>query len=115
MASSSVRAACRSGCRPPPAGCRLLTPPATGADSCGPSQDLAEWARLLNATGNHVLIENCFDNSSFPRTKSGVDDGTEVVTDEDCPMNMYRSGGDMRADWPLMLRRLKKEVEKLLP
>jgi hypothetical protein len=25
-------------------------------------------------------------------------------------MNMYRSGGDMRADWPLMLRRLQTIV-----
>ncbi len=79
-------------------------------DSCGPSQELSEWVRLLNATGNHVLVENCFDNSSYPRTKSGVDDGEEAVTEEDCPMNMFRSGGDMRADWPLMLRRLQTIV-----
>jgi alpha-galactosidase len=79
-------------------------------DSCGPSQELGEWARLLNATGNHVLVENCFDNSSYPRTKSGVDDGEEAVAEEDCPMNMFRSGGDMRADWPLMLRRLQTIV-----
>ena len=57
-------------------------------DSCGPSQELGEWARLLNATGNRVLVENCFDNASYPRTKSGVDDGIEAVAEEDCPMNM---------------------------
>ena len=75
-------------------------------DSCGPSQHLAEWARLLNASGKPVLLENCFDNASFPFTKSGVDDGSEDVVAEDaCPMNIFRSGGDMRADWPLMLRR----------
>ena len=80
-------------------------------DSCGPSQELGEWAKLLNATGNHVLIENCFDNSSYPRTKSGVYDGpADIVLEEDCPMNMFRSGGDMRADWPLMLRRLQTIV-----
>jgi hypothetical protein len=35
-----------------------------------------------------VLVENCFDNASYPRTKSGVDDGIEVVAEEYCPMNM---------------------------
>lgn len=80
-------------------------------DSCGPSQHLAEWARLLNASGKPVLLENCFDNASFPFTKSGVDDGSEDVVAEDaCPMNIFRSGGDMRADWPLMLRRLQTVV-----
>eukprot|EP00039_Didymoeca_costata_P021705 m.345237 g.345237 ORF g.345237 m.345237 type:complete len:764 (+) comp25973_c0_seq1:95-2386(+) len=79
-------------------------------DSCGPSQDLAEWAMLLNKTGKPVLLENCFDNASYPYTKSGFDDGVEAVEDDACPMNMFRSGGDMRADWPLMLRRLQTIV-----
>jgi hypothetical protein len=58
-----------------------------------------------------VLVENCFDNASFPRTDSGVDDGeADTVTEAHCPMNMFRSGGDMRADWPLMLRRLQTIV-----
>ena len=35
-----------------------------------------------------MLVENCFDNASYPRTKSGVDDGIEVVAEEYCPMNM---------------------------
>ena len=59
-----------------------------------------------------VLIENCFDNASFPYTSSGVDDGRDedVVSEAACPMNIYRTGGDMRADWPLMLRRLQTIV-----
>ena len=76
-------------------------------DSCGPSQDLRKWARLLNASGKPVLIENCFDNASFPYVPSGADDGNERIPEEACPMNMFRTGGDMRADWPLMLRRLQ--------
>jgi hypothetical protein len=32
-------------------------------DSCGPSQELGEWARLLNATGNHVLVRNTSNES----------------------------------------------------
>jgi hypothetical protein len=53
------------------------------------------------------LLENCFDNASFPYTASGVDDGTDVVGEDACPMNLFRTGGDMRAQWPLMLRRLQ--------
>jgi alpha-galactosidase len=79
-------------------------------DSCGPSQHLAEWARLLNASGWPVLVENCFDNASFPFVPSGADDGDEKVIEEACPMNMFRTGGDMRAQWPLMLRRLQTIV-----
>ena len=79
-------------------------------DSCGPSQDIAEWSRLLNATGTPILLENCFDNASFPYTSSGFDDGDDVVDEAACPMNLFRSGGDMRADWPLMLRRLQTVV-----
>ena len=67
-------------------------------------------AKLLNATGKPILVENCFDNASFPFTASGVDDGTEAVEEEACPMNLFRAGGDMRAQWPLMLRRLQTVV-----
>ena len=154
-------------------------------DSCGPSQDLAQWSALFNATGTPVLgktssssssfvlvlcrpgadiffatflltlplactsmysltpapihtlnnlcasglhvslshsarscfrvtsstqhssVENCFDNASFPFTESGFDNGDEVIEESACPMHMFRSGGDMRADWALMLRRLQ--------
>lgn len=79
-------------------------------DSCGPSQHLLEWVALLNETGKPILVENCFDNASFPFTTSGVDNGNEVVEEDACPMNMFRSGGDMRAQWPLMLRRLQTVV-----
>ena len=101
---------------------------------------------LCNGFGSKLCkrggrVENCFDNASYPRTRSGADDGDEAVLDADCPMNMYRSGGapsqaatrghqrvrigwsgcppnwqsldhagDMRADWPLMLRRLQTIV-----
>ncbi|CAK0838856.1 unnamed protein product [Prorocentrum cordatum] len=76
-------------------------------DSCGPSQDLTEWARLLNASGRPVLLENCFDNASFPFVPSGADDGGEAVEEEACPMNLFRTGGDMRASWTMMLARLQ--------
>lgn len=42
-------------------------------DSCGPSQDLQQWAARLNKTGSPVLLENCFNNASFPYVKSGID------------------------------------------
>eukprot|EP00041_Stephanoeca_diplocostata_P035461 m.1252709 g.1252709 ORF g.1252709 m.1252709 type:complete len:617 (-) comp24703_c0_seq73:4205-6055(-) len=77
-------------------------------DSCGPSQDLSLWARELNATNRPVLLENCFDNASFPYLLSGAENGDgERIPEEACPMNMFRTGGDMRAQWPLMLRRLQ--------
>ena len=57
-----------------------------------------------------MLVENCFDNASFPFVPSGFDDGIETVAEGACPMNLFRTGGDMRADWPLMLRRLQTIV-----
>eukprot|EP00041_Stephanoeca_diplocostata_P035460 m.1252661 g.1252661 ORF g.1252661 m.1252661 type:complete len:83 (-) comp24703_c0_seq71:5470-5718(-) len=59
-------------------------------DSCGPSQDLSLWARELNATNRPVLLENCFDNASFPYLLSGAENGDgeripeEVVVELSC-------------------------------
>ena len=39
-----------------------------------------------------MLIENCFDNASYPRTKSGVDDGTEAVAEEVRPSKLTVAG-----------------------
>jgi hypothetical protein len=34
-------------------------------DSCGPSQDLRLWSKLLNATGKHIVFQNCFTITGF--------------------------------------------------
>ena len=53
-------------------------------DACGSSHNISRYAELFNASGRPVRIENCH-NSAGPNS-----DGV-------CPMNMYRSGGDIHA------------------
>lgn len=54
-------------------------------DNCGDSQNVSRWAELFNKTGKPIRIENC--HNSWPDFNTGF-----------CPMNFYRSGGDIGAD-----------------
>jgi hypothetical protein len=54
-------------------------------DACGGSGDVGKYAALFNASGRPVRIENCH-NQFGPDLATGF-----------CPMNMYRSGGDIGA------------------
>ena len=54
-------------------------------DACGTSHNVSLYADLLNATGRPVRIENC--HNSWPDFTTGF-----------CPMNFYRSGGDISAN-----------------
>lgn len=54
-------------------------------DNCGSSTNVSYWAELLNATGKAIRIENC--HNSWPDFKTGF-----------CPMNFFRTGGDISAD-----------------
>lgn len=54
-------------------------------DNCGSSTNVSHWAELMNATGKAIRIENC--HNSWPDFKTGF-----------CPMNFFRTGGDISAD-----------------
>eukprot|EP00913_Durusdinium_trenchii_P011091 g10413.t1 len=54
-------------------------------DNCGSSTNVTHWAELINRTGKALRIENC--HNSWPDFKTGV-----------CPMNFFRTGGDISAD-----------------
>lgn len=52
-------------------------------DNCGSSQNVTQYAELFNKTGKAIQIENCH-NQFGPDLQTGA-----------CPMNFYRSGGDI--------------------
>jgi hypothetical protein len=54
-------------------------------DNCGSSHNISRYAELFNKSGHVVRIENCH-NFYGPDLKTGA-----------CPMNFYRSGGDIHA------------------
>lgn len=60
-------------------------------DNCGLSRNVTRWAELFNSTGKPVRIENCHNSVPDPQRP------------EDCPMHMYRSGGDIGASFDSIL------------
>jgi len=60
-------------------------------DNCGSSHNVTEYARLFNASGKPIRIEDCH---TYPGSGKYTPDGKFF-----CPMNMYRSGGDIHADF----------------
>ena len=75
-------------------------------DSCSQFNNMSEWARLLNATGHTVLLENCHQGGLVPgqRIPGQEIDGPETFckgnTDiSDCPYHMYRTSDDIYNHW----------------
>jgi alpha-galactosidase len=68
-------------------------------DACGGSGDVGKYAALFNASGRPVRIENCH-NQFGPDLATGF-----------CPMNMYRSGGDIGAGFGDILGKLYGSVD----
>eukprot|EP01052_Picozoa_sp_SAG31_P024850 SAG31_NODE_2141_length_6344_cov_13.577742_6_plen_91_part_00 len=54
-------------------------------DNCGDARNVTKWAALFNATGRPVRIEACHNDVAK------FNEAGELV----CPMNQYRSGGDI--------------------
>lgn len=54
-------------------------------DNCGTSGNVSHFAELFNATGKPIRVENC--HNSWPDFKTGF-----------CPMNFFRTGGDISPD-----------------
>ena len=69
-------------------------------DNCGPAHNVTRWAELLNASGRPMRIESCHTFHPNNNTPSGwpnfpVWDPRSSEKDHTCPMNLYRSGGDI--------------------
>lgn len=82
--------------------------------------NLTWWAELLNATGKHVLIENCHQgrttpdgvvgpNQETPRPGNNQSNGPCTGlggTVSNCPYNTFRTSHDIRNTWPQLLENL---------
>jgi alpha-galactosidase len=69
-------------------------------DGCGVQTNATHYARLLNATGTRILIENC--GNGHPDYPSR--DAAGVI---DCPMNFFRTSMDIRPTFGSMLTNLR--------
>jgi len=69
-------------------------------DGCGSQMNSTFYAELMNTTGKSFLIENCHWGVVT------MDDTSSVPTREWCPMNFYRTSGDIRETWNSWTRNL---------
>jgi hypothetical protein len=67
-------------------------------DNCGNSKNVSRFAELFNASGRPVRIENCHNQFGPDPPPSPAD-----PRGSSCPMNMYRTGGDISASFDDML------------
>lgn len=68
-------------------------------DSCGIERNITLFAELFNRTGKSVMIENCHNGNPIVPIREG---GDKV----DCPMNFFRTSGDIRPQWGSILSNL---------
>ena len=86
-------------------------------DNCGSSQNVSEYARLLNASGRPVQIENCHNpvwhtSPAFPDGHGDKNPFFQPGSDpQECPMNMYRTGGDIGASFGAIIGELYSLVQ----
>eukprot|EP00729_Bicosta_minor_P007317 gene7317-8221_t len=101
-------------------------------DSCSQFNNLTWWASLLNATGRHILIENCHQGGNpvtnaetqgassppyvnrdhpGPGNTQGNCKGTTAVSD--CPYNLYRTSGDINPNFGHMMGNVNTVVKFL--
>jgi len=73
-------------------------------DNCGASHNVTHWSELMNASGRPIRTESCHTfhpnhgtPSSWPNFP--VWDPATKAADAECPMNLYRTGGDVKADF----------------
>lgn len=68
-------------------------------DNCGTSHNISLYADLFNKSGKPIRIENCH-NFYGPDLKTGF-----------CPMNFYRSGGDIHAGFDDIMGKIYGSVD----
>jgi len=73
-------------------------------DGCGAEYDLDLWAKLINATGRPVMIENCHWGKTLPNATW-------------CPWNFFRTSGDIGVGYSSVVKNMmatNKVAEKNL-
>lgn len=89
-------------------------------DSGSEFNNLTWWAELLNATGRHILIENCHQGRTTPGAVVGPNQEKPLPGNNqsnapctglggavsNCPYNVYRTSHDIEASWASMLNNL---------
>lgn len=68
-------------------------------DSCGIQRNMTHYAHLFNLSGKAVMLENCHNGN--PRVPI-----REIGDRVDCPMNLFRTSGDIRPQWGSILSNL---------
>lgn len=68
-------------------------------DNCGNSHNVSRYAEIFNKSGKPIRIENCH-NFYGPDLKTGF-----------CPMNFYRSGGDIHAGFSDIIGKIYGSVD----
>ncbi|CAK0860653.1 unnamed protein product [Prorocentrum cordatum] len=71
-------------------------------DNCGSSHNVSRFAELFNKTGKPIRIEDCHTSPNHPHIEQ---DGSI-----DCPMNMYRSGGDIAPNFDSVIGEIYSTV-----
>lgn len=78
---------------------------------------MSEYARLLNLSGRSVQIENCHNpvwhtSPAFPGGHGDKNPFFQPGSDpQECPMNMYRTGGDIGASFSAIIGELYSLVQ----
>lgn len=67
-------------------------------DGCGTQRDLDLWAKLINATGRRVMIENCHWGQTVPKG-------------DWCPWNFFRTSGDVSASYGSVMSNLQTTIQ----
>lgn len=68
-------------------------------DSCGIQRNMTHYAELFNRSGKVVMLENCHNGNPIVPIREG---GDRI----DCPMNFFRTSGDIRPQWGSVLSNL---------
>eukprot|EP00041_Stephanoeca_diplocostata_P015730 m.301214 g.301214 ORF g.301214 m.301214 type:complete len:548 (+) comp20137_c0_seq3:73-1716(+) len=80
-------------------------------DGCSQFRNLTWWASLLNATGRHILIENCHWGGTVPGQTTGDGPCVGTSSPSDCPYNFYRTSGDISNNWNSMFNNLQTTIK----
>ena len=68
-------------------------------DSCGNQRNMTNYAELFNRSGTAVMLENCHNGIPYVPVRTA---GDSLF----CPMNFFRSSGDIRPQWGGILSNL---------
>ena len=68
-------------------------------DNCGLHNDMERYTNLMNATGTAFLTERSDQGHGTP-----INDPVGNQTAGWCPYNLFRSSGDIRANWTAVYR-----------